>query len=393
MDDLGVMNKLHFIIDSTGKYYRVNGNNQLVIAKDRNDAGVFSFMEANQRIGSGKKAHFYTTIPVEEDEAEEQEKASAFVLHMPVKQEDKAEMTYDLSEVDWLEYLRHFIYMSSNLNNYAEELKQKLSEEDLEICDILHLLELYELSDEESLRVVDILKEHRVHRREIKDDMCRVDYFQKAIGTSNNVAKAKEAVKRLEKLEHRKYTPRRLPELFEGMEIRKRACSERTDISKKMEDGDTWEQATYTQEESADRSVQMESEVAMEYIKKETAFDNGEMDWQQFAQQQVNFFTDARQRMINLNIELDELEEDIENMLLLVEDANYNVAQGYKVFKELKELRNTRKEKLKELKCLDALTAAFDCESMLAAYQGSLERIEEIEEAFCGRKEAEYRAG
>lgn len=80
-------------------------------------------------------------------------------------------------------------------------------------------------------------------------------------------------------------------------------------------------------------------------------------------------------------------------MLLLVEDVNYNVAQGYKVCKELKELRKTRKEKVKELRCLEALTAAFDCETMRSAYQDSLERIEEIAGEFCGRKETEYWAG
>lgn len=40
-----------------------------------------------------------------------------------------------------------------------------------------------------------------------------------------------------------------------------------------------------------------------------------------------------------------EIEAEIEDILLETEDANCNVAQGYKIFKRLKELRLEKKQK------------------------------------------------
>ena len=56
--------QMYYIMDSFGNYYRVGANQQLVAAGGADEAGVFSFFEANQRIGSGKKSKFYTTVPV-----------------------------------------------------------------------------------------------------------------------------------------------------------------------------------------------------------------------------------------------------------------------------------------------------------------------------------------
>ncbi len=60
------------------------------------------------------------------------------------------------------------------------------------------------------------------------------------------------------------------------------------------------------------------------------------------------------------------------------EDANCNVAQGYKVFKRLKELRLERKAKLQELDCLYALTDYIDCEALADTCEGNLAEVEEI---------------
>jgi hypothetical protein len=68
-NDLG----MQYIMDGNGNYYTVNGKDQLVVAKDKDEASVFTFVEANQRIGGGKKAKFYHTIPVDEQERLEPE--------------------------------------------------------------------------------------------------------------------------------------------------------------------------------------------------------------------------------------------------------------------------------------------------------------------------------
>lgn len=88
----------------------------------------------------------------------------------------------------------------------------------------------------------------------------------------------------------------------------------------------------------------------------------------------------AEQYITNIQLDIDEIDDEIEEILLQTEDANYNVAQGYKVFKRLKELRIERKEKEKELDCLYALTDTIDCFSLADVCEESLAEIEEIME-------------
>ncbi len=84
----------------------------------------------------------------------------------------------------------------------------------------------------------------------------------------------------------------------------------------------------------------------------------------------------AEQYITNIQLDIDEIDDEIEEILLQTEDANYNVAQGYKVFKRLKELRIERKEKEKELDCTDTI----DCSSLADVCEESLAEIEEIME-------------
>lgn len=66
MEAFETVNKLHYIIDGSGNYYRIDGDNQLVIADSRDTAGLFSLEEASERIGDGKKSQFYATVPMDE---------------------------------------------------------------------------------------------------------------------------------------------------------------------------------------------------------------------------------------------------------------------------------------------------------------------------------------
>lgn len=82
--------------------------------------------------------------------------------------------------------------------------------------------------------------------------------------------------------------------------------------------------------------------------------------------------------MMNLQIEVAELGEQIESMLCEIEDANYNVAQGYKVFKALKDLRNERKEKQDELMQLRILTQCVDCGRMAEMFETCLKEMGDV---------------
>lgn len=111
-----------------------------------------------------------------------------------------------------------------------------------------------------------------------------------------------------------------------------------------------------------------------------TPFDGKQNDWISFAKQQAEFYKNAEQYITNIQLDIDEIDDEIEEILLQTEDANYNVAQGYKVFKRLKELRIERKEKEKELDCLYALTDTIDCSSLADVCEESLAEIEDIME-------------
>lgn len=109
-----------------------------------------------------------------------------------------------------------------------------------------------------------------------------------------------------------------------------------------------------------------------------TPFDGLENDWISFAKQQAAFYRNAEQYIINLRIDIKEIEDEIEKTLLETEDANCNVAQGYKVFKKLKELRIERKSKARELDCLYALTDYIDCDALADTCEANLSEVEEI---------------
>lgn len=163
MNEVDTVNALHYIVDGCHNYYRINGKDQLVVAGSREEAGVFSFAEANQRIGGGKKVHFYSAIPVGEMEPatidfqsaevdmvysyEEAEKETMTLIvdtkelqhtipgveevrdseekqnHAEVcDTEMKMSLPYDMKSMDWHAYLTHFCYITSHIHDYQDEL-------------------------------------------------------------------------------------------------------------------------------------------------------------------------------------------------------------------------------------------------------------------------------
>ena len=97
--------------------------------------------------------------------------------------------------MDWAEYLTHFTYLVEGLKDYRDELSKKHSDIDQKICDILHYIELCETDDNEAADLVELLRVCRENRRDIKDELQRIEYFQNNLGTNANAAKAKQALK------------------------------------------------------------------------------------------------------------------------------------------------------------------------------------------------------
>ena len=216
---------LYYIMDYSGHYYRTDKADQLVAVAGEQDATIFTFAQANSRICVGKKASFYCMVPIEETEedmsgevsdsneiddnssalpVEEQEENNDDEYVSTIKELTYDEVTepieknvasYDLSEMDWAEYLTHFTYLVEGLKDYREELSKKHSDIDQKICDILHYIELCETDDNEAADLIELLRVCRENRRDIKDELQRIEYFQTGFGTNANVTRAKQALK------------------------------------------------------------------------------------------------------------------------------------------------------------------------------------------------------
>lgn len=377
---------LYYIMDYSSNYYRTDSDDQLVAATCKDEAAVFTFAQANSRISGGKKSGFYFMTPVEETEENTSVSPVQELTYEEMQEPTyKNTTSYDLSEIDWTEYLTQFAYIASGIKNYRDELSKKHSEIEQKICDILHYIELCEINDEEAVDLIELLRVCRENRRDVKDEIFRTEIFQKNIGTSANVAKAKEAIKCLKGLETRKYTPRKYAELFENAVMKDKELHRRGGARGSA-------QNEQTQPDMADEDMENTrngGEGTMIGERHETPFDGKENNWMEFARQQAEFYRNAEQYITNLQLDIAEIDREIEDTLEAAEALNCNVAQGYKIFKKLKDLRVERRVKEKELNCLYTLTDYTDCAAMAEASEYNLAEIKRIMEVEDGETEDE----
>ena len=328
------VDSLYYIMDYSGNYYKINSKDQLVVASGEKEATIFTFAQANRRICIGKKAAFYCMVSIEEDECEarvselknpeenvplEQRRIEEHLSQVKElvydevnEQAEKNISSYDLSQMDWEGYLEHFTYLVSALNSYKDELTKSHSDIDKKICDVLHYIELCETNDKEAIDLVELLRVCREKRRDIKDELQQIEYFQNNFGTKANAAMAKQALKCIKGMETRKYMPRKYSELFENCILKDRH----------LQKADLVEVENRQQkcEEERREATTMEE-------KRYTPYDGKENDWLSFARRQAEFYRNAEQYVTNLKIDIKELEEEIEKVLLEMEAANCNVTQ------------------------------------------------------------------
>lgn len=199
-----------------------------------------------------------------------------------------------------------------------------------------------------------------------------VEAFRNEFATNANQSKAKSVIKQIKKLDKRLYKPRVVEDIFEGMQKRK---TDKEEYRRMQYEVETVEEADA--QEKFEQAIYEEGEV-MDYIRKETALDNKKHDWLAFAKQQSEFYDNVKQYMINLQIDMQDIDTQIEDVLVMVEDANLNAPQGYKVFKQLKELRNKKKEIQKEYNCLVALTKGMTIGEVVDQAYYAVRDIEDI---------------
>lgn len=204
------------IFDTSGNCYKVNERNNLVVARNIYEATPFTFWEANQRVGSGRRSHFYKIL-----EADMDLMPSISVTSEPAKPVDKSEYEtfrnptkYDGLHNNWESMLSDLCYMSEHMDDYQENLNLMLSDVDKEICDIMHYLEFTDLSDSDMLKVSRMLQVRRRRRREIKDEMDRTALMCSSFLNGTFGSKVQQSLAAMKKMDERQYSPRKLNDLF-----------------------------------------------------------------------------------------------------------------------------------------------------------------------------------
>ena len=203
------------IFDTFGNCYKLDDRNNLVVARDNYDATPFTYWEATARIGSGRRAHFYKILEADIKEP------SVTVASDPVKTGETSEpetfrnpTKYDGLHNNWESMLADLCYMSDHMSDYQHNLNQMLSDVDKEICDLMHYLELTDLSDSNLLKAGRMLQDCRRRRREIKNEIDRTDSMCAAFLNGNFGCKVKQSLTAIKRMNERQYSPRKLNELF-----------------------------------------------------------------------------------------------------------------------------------------------------------------------------------
>ena len=178
-----------------------------------------------------------------------------------------------------------------------------------------------ETNDDEAVDLVELLRVCRENRRDIKDELQRIEYFQKNLGTNANAAKAKLALKSIKGLETRKYKPRKYDELFENCVLKGKRL-QRADIQEE------YREETRKHKFKAEHVYEDEGgEKIMAQERRYTPFDGKENDWVSFAKQQAEFYRNAGQYITNLQIDIKEIEAEIEDIMGVSEHSEVTKMQ------------------------------------------------------------------
>jgi len=210
------MSKMYNIVDMQGNFYKIDAKGNLVVARNSSEANIFSLREANDRIGTGRKSRFYSTIEADAKQSQEEPVYSA-----PEYDETKKPTMFDGLQNDWENTLSELCYMSSHIEEYQVNLKTMLSDVDKEVCDLLHYLELNDLDENEMLKTSKMLQDARRRRREIKDEMERTAVMRSTFLDKEFGIKVHQSLEQLEHMNGRIYTPRKLSGLFDQQQMQR----------------------------------------------------------------------------------------------------------------------------------------------------------------------------
>lgn len=178
MGDTNLKDELFYVMDFSQNYYCLDSNNQLVIAKSKDVARIFSLQEVRSKLEGKKKASFYRIVTVDGNKMVTSDMLFKMNTEKNYDEEVKREEAeYDISKIDWHEYLEQFCYLVSGSQKYFSDLQKQQSDVDMELSDLMHYVELFEVMPEEESKILEAIKDARSRRRKIMDSTEALKLF------------------------------------------------------------------------------------------------------------------------------------------------------------------------------------------------------------------------
>ena len=116
------------------------------------------------------------------------------------------ELDYDI-----LDKVKDILLATKQMEERKMYLAEEIQKVDLEIVDIEHAAEFYDLNASQGYKLYKLLRDNRIKRRELKDELEKINLF---LGTSIKSANMENLERSILGLDNRQYTPRINKELF-----------------------------------------------------------------------------------------------------------------------------------------------------------------------------------
>lgn len=199
----------NYVITDGTRWIMKDGKGRYVPTSSKSHADIFSKKQAenihNNSLTKALRGVFYIEKTSEEVPAQVKP-----VTDKDIEETGKVMVSEDIKY--WLDKATDMSNIANEAINRKRKLCQELSLVDKELCDILHYIEFCNLNAAQGYKAYKMVKERRILRRKIKDEISILDSIldQKVSQTAKDTIQ-----KTAEKMDKRTYEPRVLRELFD----------------------------------------------------------------------------------------------------------------------------------------------------------------------------------
>lgn len=198
-----------YVITDGSRWIMRNRNGKYVPTSCETLADVYSNKQANSIFQNQLSKALKSCFHVEKTDKPPE-------LVKQITQEETQENTEKVSIAEniqyWVDKVKGLNGLASEAVHRKNELTDQLSTVDKETCDILHYIEFCNLNAAQGYKAYKMLKERRIRRRSIKNELQVLDII---LGKKISETATDEIQKAVEGMDKRKYEPRVMEELFD----------------------------------------------------------------------------------------------------------------------------------------------------------------------------------